>query len=190
MSVVAASLFVFYFLQNQSYVYHSQKPEPITLQCPLGTYIVTYSGDQGFVAKVNRLDKNFTWFNYVLKPNNEGQIQISYKSSVLDYAIQNRIKKLNIPPHEFFKPQLLILDEESGMTSTTTETSTNIYTYDVKFVDAYETLVTYKIRSGPDMKNYRVIIPEVCFPPLLLTIGSTPYQGILPTLPPAGEEIK
>ena len=106
--IVIVSLILFYLFENQNDAYHSQTPEPITLQCPLGTYVVTYSGDQGFITTVNRLDKNVTWFNYVLEPNKEGQIQISYKSNVLDYSIQNRIKILGISPHEFFKPVLSV----------------------------------------------------------------------------------
>jgi len=188
--IVIVSLILFYLFENQNDAYHSHTPEPITLQCPLGTYVVTYSGDQGFITTVNRLDKNVTWFNYVLEPNKEGQIQISYKSNVLDYSIQNRIKILGISPHEFFKPVLSVLNKEIKITNTTSKDNANIFTYDVVFIDDYRTLVTYKIKSGSYKENYQITIPEACFPPFLLTVGTTPYQGTLPMIPPAGEEVK
>lgn len=188
--VVVAFLFTFYLFENQNNAQYSQTPEPITLQCPLGTYVVTYSGDQGFTSTVNQLDKNITWFNYVLEPNKEGQIQISYKSSSLDDSIQNRIKMLNISSHDFFKPVLSVLNKEIKITNITSKDDANIFTYDVVFIDDYNALVTYKIKSGSYKENYKITIPEACFPPFLLTVGTTPYQGTLPTIPPAGEEVK
>ena len=188
---VSVSVILFYLFENQNGIERSQTLEPKALQCPLGTYVSTYSGDQGFVAKANRDDKGFTWFNYVLEPNKEGIVRFTYKADSLDYSIKNRITLLGIFPQEYFKPALLVLNEDTWpIINMTSKTSANIFTYNVVFIDDYETLVAYKIKSGSDRENYIITIPEVCYPPLLLTVGTEPYQGPLPVVPPAGEEVK
>lgn len=187
-SVVATSLFIFHFLENQTQVYRSQKPEPTTLHCPLGTYIVTYSSDQGFITTVNRNDDGSGWFNYVLEPNKEGRIQISYKSNTLEDSIQNRIEILGISSHEFFKPELLVLDENIVVPDAN-KNGPSIITQDVVFIDEYNTLVTYKIKSDSNRQNYRILLPEICFPYLLLTIGTEPYDGTLPKIYASGVDV-
>ncbi|MFY9300569.1 MAG: hypothetical protein WAO91_05220 [Candidatus Nitrosotenuis sp.] len=185
---VSVSVTLLYLFENQNDINPLQTLEPKVLQCPLGTYASTYSGDQGFAAKVNRYDKYSTWFNYVLGSNKEGIVRLTYKTDSLDYSIKNQIKLLGISPQEYFKPTLLVLNEETGLINTTNKTNTDIFTSDVVFIDDYETLVTYKIKAGSDKENYVMKIPEVCYPPLLLTVGTEPYQGLLPSIQPAGEE--
>lgn len=164
-----------------------------SFSCPDQLTTVSLAEMKGFVTTVQHSKGetlNSGIYEFVLKPGSTGFITLNYGSPYEDITAEERIKSAyGKTPAEFYDsmpPSIWNIDKETGSVivdrpASAEETGVSANVKDVTVLNDGSIQVVYAIESAPSAgrTTYALVMPQTC-PGEILTIGETPYRGVLP----------
>lgn len=169
------------------------------LTCGGSSYVATFVDTGGFanITRANEPEKGSpsSWtnfFDFVLKPNSTGYIDMSFEFGGENYNIGNTsfsgttqsslwILNHNTISDLFNKTAIYTLDEPYTSPHMDNLNGISIFTINIDNVTNHTLRLTYVIKIDPSAKEgtYGLHIPYTC-PIELLTVGEKPYTGSIP----------
>lgn len=167
--------------------------------CGAGTKIATFVDTSGFVniTKANEPNKGLPsdwndFFDFVLKPNSTGYIDMSFEFFGESYGVDNKqyngsiqssiglLSQYGTISNAFNKTAIYTLDNPN-VSHTSNLNGIHIFTINTENVTNHTLKITYVIKVDSSAKEgtYGIGIPYTC-PLELLTIGDHSYTGSMP----------